>query len=62
MAIPFGSSSVSAEITRFYYDVDEEVRTACFSNKAFEDVDRDKADEYEEYLKQKGIDYTRTDL
>ena len=53
---------MSAEITRFYYDVDEEVRTACFYNKAFEDVDRDKADEYEEYLKQKGIDYTRTDL
>ena len=53
---------MSAEITRFYYDVDEEVRTGCFSGKVFEDVDKSKADEYEEHLKLKGIEYTRTDL
>lgn len=53
---------MSADIVRFYYYVDEEVRTACFEGKAFEDVDKSKADEYEEHLKLKGIEYTRTDL
>lgn len=53
---------MSVKLTRFYYDVDEEVRTACFRNKSCDEVDTDKADEYEEYLKQMGIDYTRVDL
>lgn len=53
---------MSVKLTRFYYDVDEEVRTACFEGKACDEVDSDKADEYEEYLKQKGVTYTRTDL
>ena len=52
---------MSVKLTRFYYDVDEEVRTACFENKSCDEVDREEADAYEEYLKQKGVQYTRTD-
>jgi hypothetical protein len=48
-----------ANITRFYFDFDEDCRTGCTNNLAFEDVLNEEADEYEEKLKEQSIQYTR---
>jgi hypothetical protein len=53
---------VIARLVRFYYDADDEVRTACFEGMAYEDFDLADADAHEEQLKLKRIDYIRTDL
>ena len=48
-----------ANITRFYFDFDEDCRTGCTNNLAFEDVPNEEADEYEDKLKEQNIQYTR---
>ena len=53
---------MSSNLTRFYYDVDEDCRTGCLNNKTFDDVETVEADAYEAELKEKEIDYIRVDL
>jgi hypothetical protein len=49
-------------LTRFYFDIDEECRTGCVNNLAFQDVETGEADEVEEDLKVQNINYIRVDL
>jgi len=49
-------------LVRFYFDTDEECRTGCFDGKPIEDVDADKADDFEQYLIDQNIGYIRIDL
>lgn len=55
-------------LTRFYFVLDQEEYDnpiPCDDGKdlkAFEDVDRDKADEYEAKLQESNVDYIRVDL
>jgi len=53
---------MASNLTRFYYDFDNDCRTGCFLNLAYEDVETLEADEFEASLKEKGIEYTRIDL
>lgn len=53
---------MSTNLTRFYYDVDDDCRTGCFNGKAFEDVETVEADDFEEELQSKDIPYLRVDL
>jgi hypothetical protein len=49
-------------LTRFYYDFDEDCRTGCLNNLAYEDVETVEADEFEAKLREMDIPYTRIDL
>ena len=49
-------------LTRFYFDFDEECRTGCFINLAYKDVETIKVDEYERELQSQDVPYTRVDL
>ena len=49
-------------LTRFYFDFDEDCRTGCVNNLAFQDVETLEADEMEEDLKTQNINYIRVDL
>ena len=51
---PSGASSVSCNLTRFYYDIEEW--------PVVEDVETIEAEEKEKELQQKEIAYTRIDL
>lgn len=53
---------MGSNLTRFYLDFDEECRTGCVTNLAFEDVETIEADGYEATLKEKDIPYLRVDL
>ena len=53
---------MSSNLTRFYFDFDDERRTGCFSNLSFEDVETIEADAYEDQLRSDDIPYTRIDL
>jgi hypothetical protein len=53
---------MSSNLTRFYYDFDEDVRTGCFQGKIFEDVETIEADAFEQQLILKDIPYTRVDI
>ena len=53
---------MGSNLTRFYFDFDEDCRTACFEGLAFEDVETIEADLYEIELQSKEISYTRIDL
>lgn len=53
---------MSSNLTRFYYDVNEDCRTGCFNGKIFDDVETVEADVFEEKLKLQDIDYLRVDL
>lgn len=53
---------MSINLTRFYLDFDEECRTGCVNNLAFQDVETLEADEMEEDLKAQNINYIRVDL
>lgn len=53
---------MSSNLTRFYYDFDEECRTGCLNGKAFDDVETTEADAFEEELKSQDIEYLRVDL
>jgi hypothetical protein len=53
---------MSSNLTRFYYDVDEDCRTGCFNSKVFDDVETIEADAFEKKLKSQDIEYLRVDL
>lgn len=53
---------MSINLTRFYYDVDEDCRTGCFNGRVYEDIETLDADQHEEQLKLDDIIYIRVDL
>jgi hypothetical protein len=53
---------MGSNLTRFYYDFDEECRTGCLANLAFEDIETIEANEFEAKLKNQDIPYLRIDL
>lgn len=53
---------MGSNLTRFYFDVDEDRRTGYLSGLAFKDVETIEADEYEKELQSSDILYTRIDL
>ena len=53
---------MSTNLTRFYYDIDDEIRTGFLNGKCFDDVETIEADAFEQQLKEKEIEYIRVDL
>lgn len=53
---------MASAFTRFYLDTDEDCRTGCLNGKAFEDVDKCEANEFEKRLQEQEISYIRVDL
>lgn len=53
---------MTVSISRFYYDFDDECRTGCLSELAFEDIETDQADEFEATLTERNISYLRIDF
>lgn len=53
---------MASNLTRFYFEFDEECRTGCLEGLAFLDMETIEADEYENELREKEIGYTRIDL
>ena len=49
-------------LTRFYYDFDEDCRTGCFRDLAYEDIETAEADAFEAKLREQDVPYTRIDL
>jgi hypothetical protein len=53
---------VSINLTRFYYDIDDEQRTGLLNQSIFDDVETTEADAFESELQSKDIEYIRVDL
>jgi hypothetical protein len=53
---------MTSNLTRFYFDFDDEYRTGCLANLAFKDVETIEADDYEKELQSQEIAYTRVDF
>jgi hypothetical protein len=53
---------MTSNLTRFYFEFDDDCRTGCFEGLAFTDVETIEADAYEEDLQNQDIFYTRVDL
>jgi hypothetical protein len=53
---------MTSNLTRFYFEFDDDCRTGCFEGLAFADVETIEADGYEEDLLNQDIAYTRIDL
>jgi hypothetical protein len=53
---------VSINLTRFYYDIDDEERTGILNQRVFDDVETIEADAFELELQSKDIEYIRVDL
>ena len=53
---------MASNLTRFYFDFDEECHTGCFVNLAYQDVETIEADAYERELQSQDVPYTRIDL
>jgi len=53
---------VSTNLTRFYYDFDDECRTGCLTQLAFEDIETIEANQFEAKLKDQDIPYLRVDF
>ncbi len=53
---------MTSNLTRFYFEFDDDCRTGCFEGLAFADVETIEADVYEEDLQNQDISYTRVDL
>jgi hypothetical protein len=53
---------MGCNLTRFYFDVDEDGRTGIFNGKVFKDVETVEADAYEQELQDQQIPYLRVDL
>ena len=53
---------MTSNLTRFYFDFDDECRTGCLANLAFNDVETIEADDYEKELQSQEIVYTRVDF
>ena len=53
---------MSINLTRFYYDIDDENRTGLLNQCAVDDVETIEADAFELELQSKNIEYIRVDL
>jgi hypothetical protein len=53
---------MTSNLTRFYFDFDDDCRTGCFEGLSFLDVETIEADQYENELKSQDIAYTRIDF
>lgn len=53
---------MSLNFSRFYFDFDDECRTACLEGLAFKDVETIEADEYEKELESQNISFLRVDF
>jgi hypothetical protein len=53
---------MASNLTRFYFDFDDDCRTGCLEGLSFVDVETIEADEYETDLQRQDISYTRIDL
>jgi hypothetical protein len=53
---------MTSNLTRFYFEFDEDCRTGCLEGLAFKDVETIEADAYEKELKSQEIEYTRIDF
>jgi hypothetical protein len=53
---------MTSNLTRFYFEFDEDCRTGCFEGLSFLDVETIEADQYEQDLQNQDISYTRIDL
>lgn len=53
---------MSINLTRFYYDIDDEKRTGLLNQRIFDDVETTEADAFESELQSKDIEYIRVDL
>jgi hypothetical protein len=53
---------MGSNLTRFYFDFDDDCRTGCLNGLAFVDMETIEADEYENELREQEIGYTRVDL
>jgi hypothetical protein len=53
---------MTSNLTRFYFDFDDDCRSGCFEGLAFADVETIEADQYEQDLQDQDISYTRIDL
>jgi hypothetical protein len=54
--------AMASNLTRFYFDFDEEYPLDCLVNLSFKDMDTIEADEYEKELQSQDVPYTRIDL
>lgn len=57
-----GASPMTSNLTRFYFEFDEDCRTGCFEGLSFLDVETIEADQYENELQSQDVSYTRIDL
>lgn len=53
---------MASNLTRFYYDVNDDCRTGCFNGNVFDDIETIEADAFEDRLKSQNIEYIRVDL
>ena len=53
---------MSLNLTRFYFDFDQDCRTGCLEGISFIDIETVEADDYENDLKSKDLEYTRVDF
>jgi hypothetical protein len=53
---------MASNLTRFYFEFDEDCRTGCFEGLSFVDVETIEADQYEIDLQNQEVSYTRVDL
>lgn len=53
---------MSTNLTRFYFDFDEDCRTGCMAELAFEDVENSEVEEYEKKLNEKNVQYIKIPL
>jgi hypothetical protein len=58
----FGAQLMTSNLTRFYFEFDEDCRTGCFEGLSFIDVETIEAEQYENDLKSQEIAYTRIDF
>ena len=53
---------MSINLTRFYYDIDDEERTGLLNQCVVDDIETIEADTFELELQSKDIKYIRVDL
>jgi len=53
---------MTSNLTRFYFEFDEDCRSGCLEGLAFVDVETIEAEQYENDLQSKEINYLRIDF
>lgn len=53
---------MTCDITRFYFDFDEDCRSGCLVGLPCKDIETIEADQFEAKLKNENIPYVRVDL